>query len=208
MIVLISSGTFYALILMPKVEYLLYTGWGLFLMAKVVLVAAVIVTGSRIRYYFKQEKEQSLTLWLKRDFGLMFGILIIVGIFTYLSPAPSNSPLDWRFYTGKDQRNVTITPNVAGDNQFTVYLTQSTNKPNYKSVSIEILSISHSEIAPIEIPLKLLNQSVSKSDTEIEQFTFSTEGKYLAFPGKWKVKLILIDGSDNETVFEKVMRIY
>ena len=101
MIVLIISGTFYALILMPKIQYLLYTGWGLFLIAKLVLVAAVLITGSRIRHYLKQENELSLIKWLKRDFALMFGILIIVGIFTYLSPAPSNSPLDWRFHLRK-----------------------------------------------------------------------------------------------------------
>ena len=63
-------------------------------------------------------------------------------------------------------------------------------------------------MAPIEIPLRLLNQSVSKYDAAIEQFTFSTEGTYLAFPGKWRVKLILVDGDDNESVSEKVMRIY
>ncbi|QGQ96389.1 hypothetical protein EHS13_16605 [Paenibacillus psychroresistens] len=208
MIVLIISGTFYALILIPKIEYLLYTGWGLFLLAKLVLVAAVMITGSRIRHYLKSENELSLRIWLKRDFTLMFGILIIVGIFTYLSPVPSNSPLDWRFYSRNEQRNITITPNVAGNNQFTVYLTQPIEKPEFKSVSIELLAISHKEIAPIKIPLKLLNQSVSKGDAAIEQFTFSAEGTYLAFPGKWKVKLILVDGDDNEAVSEKVMRIY
>jgi copper transport protein len=208
LIVLISSGTLYALILIPKIQYILYTGWGLFLLTKLVLVAAVIITGSRIRHYLKQENELSLTIWLKRDFTLMLGILIIVGIFTYLSPAPSNSPLDWRFHSGNDLRNITITPNVAGDNQFTVYLTQPIEKPEFKSVSIELVSISHTEIAPIEIPLKILNQSVSKSDVKVEQFTFSAEGTYLAFPGKWRVKLILVDGSDNETVSDKVMRIY
>jgi copper transport protein len=208
MIVLISSGTFYALILMPKIQYLFYTGWGLFLIAKLILVAAVIITGSRIRYYMKQEKELNFTIWLKRDFVLMFGILIIVGIFTYLSPVPSNNPLDWRFKSGNDQRNVSITPNAAGNNQFTVYLTKPKMEISYKSVSIELLSISHSDIAPIEIPLHLLNQSISSNNSQVEQFTFSANGPYLAFPGKWKVKLILVDAEDNKIVYDKVMRIF
>jgi copper transport protein len=207
-VVLIITGTFYALILMRKIEYLFYTDWGLFLLAKLALVAAVIFTGSRIRKYIKQENVQGLIIGLKRDFLLMFGILIIVGIFTYLSPVPSNNPLDWRFTSGKVQRNITITPNTAGKNQFTVYLAQPKLNASFKSVTIELLSLSHSEIAPIEVPLQLLNESVSSENAEIEQFTFSAEGTYLAFPGKWKVKLTLVDGSDNETVSEKVMRIY
>jgi copper transport protein len=205
---LIISGTIYTLILLPKIEYIFYTDWGLFLLSKLVLVIAVIYTGSRIRQYMKQKSINGITAWLKKDFVLVFGILIIVGVFTYLSPIPSNSPLDWRFTQGGEQRNVLITPNMPGNNQFTVYLTQSKERASYKSVTIQLISNSHPEIAPIDVPLHLLNQSESSTNVEVNQFTYSAEGPYLAFPGKWKVKLILLDARDNELIYEKVMRIY
>lgn len=205
---LIISGTGYTLILIPQIQYLVYTGWGLFLIAKLCIVIAIIFTGSRIRKYKRQEKIDSLTAWLKKDFALMFGILIIVGIFTYLSPAPSNSPLNWRFTQGNDQRNISITPNMPGNNQFSVYLTQPKAKASNKFVSLQLYSYSHPDIAPIEIPLDLLNQSTSSFHAEVQQYTYSAEGPYLAFPGKWRVKLIIVDSSDNEQIFERNMRIY
>jgi copper transport protein len=207
-VALVISGTCYALLLIPQIQYLFYTGWGLFLLAKLCLVIAIIFTGSRIRQYLSQGKIEQLRIWLKRDFALMLGILCIVGIFTYLAPAPINSPLDWRFTQGNDQRNVSITPNLPGNNQFSVYLTQPISKANYKSVSIQLHSYNQPDIAPIEIPLRLLNQSVSSSSAEIQQFTYSAEGPFLAFPGKWRVQLILVDLSDNELIYHKNIRVY
>ncbi|QGQ95939.1 hypothetical protein EHS13_14175 [Paenibacillus psychroresistens] len=93
MLLLTVSGTLYTLIILPKIEYLFETQWGILLCTKIGLMLLVFAVGGMLRYYMKRKKSISIKQLVRIDISLMLLILLIVSIFTYLNPLPDNLAL-------------------------------------------------------------------------------------------------------------------
>ncbi|KIL39139.1 hypothetical protein SD70_22190 [Gordoniibacillus kamchatkensis] len=209
--VLAVTGSLLVFRYVPKLTDLVFTGWGLWLLAKLGLVALVVATGAKLRRMMRRrEDDRRLHAWLQADIALMLAIVGVVGIFTYLSPTPQNAPLNWKTQEPGVARTVSITPNVPGaaPNQFAVYITQDNAKPAVKLVQMKLKPLSHPEVAPIEVPLERVETDARKVRPGASLTAFLTEGPYLPFPGKWRVELTVRDANDDERVWTQDMRIF
>ena len=208
LIVLIVSGTLSTLLLLPKINYVLETAWGTFLLIKISLVLTVISIGILIRYSMKNNSYNRLRTLLTADFISMFLIIAIVGVFTYLSPVPANQPLYWSEIRGSLNASVQITPNAPGNNQFSIYSFTPNKELDIKNVELEMTNRDIPEMAPIMIPLQKVTSSDSDAITDIKQYLFTSEGSYLPFSGRWTAKLKIRNTNDDEQIFDKSFRIY
>jgi copper transport protein len=209
-IVLVVTGALSLLFFIPKPAYLLYTSWGIWLLAKMFLVLCVIVTGVLLRRGMRKRPEATPLRLLRLDFALMLLITGIVGIFTFLNPFPANEPLHWHVMGEKIHMTAEISPNAPGTNDFSVqvWLPESSAAP--KRVQLLLTSLDKEGRGPIEVPIAE-GSAVSKQPdlfTGFHRYDYSASGPYLSFPGRWKVQVRVLDAEDNETAYEKEMRLY
>jgi copper transport protein len=201
------TGIAEALLFLPKLSYLFYTGWGALLVAKTVLVLLVIVTGALLRLRIRKGELPRPSL-LKLDAGLMAAIIIIVGLFTYISPLPENEPV--RFHKmGEDMHlSLRVTPNVPGENDFVVkvWLPEAVGQP--KSVTLRLRSEDRSELGPIEVPLQAYEDEEFDAFTGYVKATYESEGPYIPFAGRWLAEIRVLDNNDNELIHTEPFRNY
>ncbi|WP_274364377.1 copper resistance CopC/CopD family protein [Paenibacillus thermotolerans] len=207
LIVLAASGTISTMIFLPRLKYVLYTQWGLLWIAKVSLVGLVIAVGAVLRVWMRRNR-RPLGMMLKADFGLMLLIVGIASIFTYLNPLPVNQPLYWHEMGETIHMTSKITPNAPGENTFSVsvWLPEGAGKP--KAVRLILRYMDDKSVAPIAVPLDVDSANEALYFAEFEQYNFKAEGSYLPFAGDWTVEVRVMDAADNETVYEREIRIY
>ncbi|WP_028393649.1 copper resistance CopC/CopD family protein [Bacillus cihuensis] len=199
-LVLFVTGIASTLIFLPQVHYLLYTTWGIMLLIKVALVLLVIVTGVILRYTMKKAQENAIGKLLKIDFSLMIIILIIVGIFTHLSPMPENKPLVWHEKEKNIEFTTTITPKVPGTNHFMVEASSNEEGVTIKRVELFLKYQDNPDVAPIQVPFSGIKQSMDVQ--------YMVDGQYLPFAGNWLVETRILDSEDNEHVFSQDFIVY
>ncbi len=201
------TGIAETFLFLPKLSYLFYTGWGTLLIAKTILVLLVIATGALLRLRVKKGELPREGL-LKLDAGLMAAIVIIVGLFTYISPLPENEPV--RFHQMGDDMHLSlrVTPNVPGENAFIVkvWLPEEVGQP--KSVTLRLRSEDRSELGPIEVPLQVYEDEEFDAFTGFVKATYESEGPYIPFAGRWLAEVRVLDQNDNERVHTEPFRNY
>ncbi|MEK8132378.1 copper resistance protein CopC [Paenibacillus filicis] len=207
-IVLAVTGTLSTLIFLPDIEYVLETAWGRWLIAKTGLVLLVILTAAVIRYTLKRKKERALGALIRVDAALMTCILVIVGIFTYLTPMPANTPLQWHVMGQKIHMTTQITPNAPGVNRFTVkvWLLEQLGPP--KQVILKLQSPDMPDIAPFEVPLVPAEDASVDEDYGMKRYTYKAQGPYLPYAGRWNIEVRVMDSNDDETVYPNEIRLY
>jgi copper transport protein len=207
-VLLLVSGVLLVFIYLPDVSYVLETGWGQFLMAKTALLLIVIGTALWIRYSYRKGSEGSISALLRMDGVLAALIVVIVGIFTYLSPLPENKPLQWHVMGEKIHMTTQITPNVPGVNEFTVkvWLPEAMGKP--KEVLLKLSEEGMKDVAPIMVPLQSIEDKTAEESYGMARHTYKAKGAYMPFPGHWRVEVRVMDSNDDETVYEQTMRLY
>ncbi|WP_424767243.1 copper resistance D family protein [Paenibacillus sp. sgz302251] len=198
-VALTASGIGMTALLLPSWRYLLYTTWGLMLVAKAVLVVLVAVTGFFLRRRAKRQELPNGKL-LKLDFLLMSVILIIAAIFTYISPVPEGNPLSHHQMGDRLHYTLAITPNAPGPNQvkLKVWLPEQLGAP--ASIQLRLRSDDYPQKKAVEVPLV--------SDYTDEDFTFPgfKETDYFAdevelpYRGAWTAELVIVDQAGEETV--------
>jgi len=207
MIALAASGLVSVWIFLPGPEYLFYTSWGILLLAKTGLAALAVLAGGLIRLRMRRGGMPQGAL-VKADAAVMAAIVVIVGLFTYISPLPANEPLSYH-KMGEDMHlTLRITPNVPGDNTFIVkvWLPEPNGEP--KSVVLRLRSEDRPDAGPIDVPLE------PYEDAEIDNFsgfvksTWRAEGPYLPFAGRWTAEIRVVDAEDNEMVHRRSFRNY
>ena len=207
MAALAASGLVNAWVFLPGPEYLFYTGWGVLLLAKTGLTLLAVLAGGLIRLRLRRGGMPQGAL-LKADAAVMAAIVVIVGLFTYISPLPVNEPV-YAHKMGEDMHlTLRITPNVPGENTFIVkvWLPQPLGEP--KSVALRLRSEDRPDAGPIDVPLERYE------DTEIDNFTgfvkaaYRAKGPYLPFPGRWTAEVRVVDAEDNEKVHREPFRNY
>ncbi|AJY77439.1 copper resistance protein CopC [Paenibacillus beijingensis] len=205
--ILTLSGIGMTLLYMPGLEYLLYTTWGSLLLAKAALVVLVIITGALLRLRMKRKGFPS-GLLLQAD-GLLMGlILIIVGLFTYLSPLPANEPVAYHEMGEQMHLSMRISPNVPGDNEFIVkvWLPQQMGEP--KSVKLLLRSDDNPELGAITVPLRPYTDDEISSFDGFVKTAYRADGPYVPFAGHWTAQVRVLDGNDDERVKDVPFRNY
>jgi copper transport protein len=205
---LIISGIVSVLLFLPDVSYVFYTQWGWLLLGKSALVLLVVITAAFIRRTFRKRQDTRLRRWLALDVSLMFVIVAIVGVFTYLSPLPPNEPLHWHVMGERQHMTVQITPNEPGNNTFIVkvWLPEKMGKP--KQVQLKLFNEDGTDIAPITVPITAYEDQQQGETYGMVRHSYRAEGHYLPFAGRWKVEVRVLDSADDETVYDKTIRLY
>lgn len=209
MILLTLSGTLYTIEIVNKISYLLYTQWGILLIIKVSLVLMVLVIGALLRYYMKKNQASSIKVLVRLDLSLMALIILIVGVFTYLNPLPVNTPLYWHQMGTTVHMTTQITPNVPGNNTFSVqiWMPEDIGKP--KAVQLLLTYVNDNSVSPIEVPIKDLAEEVDDAIYGgFRPYAYTVEGPYLPFPGKWALHLTVQDKNNVETQYDTEMMLY
>ncbi|MDF2960115.1 MAG: ycnJ [Paenibacillus sp.] len=204
------SGIFTVFVFLPDVRYIVETQWGKMLLAKSALVLLVVLTGVTLRIVYRRRAFQKVSYLLRADAVLAFLIACIVGIFTYLTPLPANEPLNWHVMGEKIHMTTQITPNVPGVNEMTVkvWLPEKLGKP--KQVILKLRNAGTPEIAPIEVPLSFTEEANAPYEESygMKKHTYKARGAYLPYPGYWDIEVRVMDSNDDETVYEKQIRLY
>jgi len=201
------TGIAEVLVFLPKLSYLFYTGWGTLLIAKTVLVLLVIITGALLRLRVKKGELPTAGL-LKLDAGLMAAIIVIVGMFTYISPLPANEPVRFHLMGEAMHLSLRVTPNMPGDNDFVVkvWLPETIGEP--KLVTLRLRSEDRPELGPIEVPLELYEDEEFDAFTGYAKATYRADGPYIPFAGRWLAEVRVLDKNDDELVHTEPFRNY
>jgi len=203
------TGILSTLDYLPSLEYLLYTAWGKWLIAKAAVTVLVAVTAFLIRLRLKKGDLPRGGL-LKADVGLLAAIVLCVGVLTYQTPLPANEPLNYH-KMGKDMHvTLRISPNSPGDNRFNlkIWLPESVGQGEPKSVQLRLLPLDKEGMGFIDVPLALYEDEEMDAFPDFKKSTYRAEGPYLPFAGEWKAQIRVTDSEDTERVAETTYRIY
>lgn len=197
-LLLTASGTLMAALLLPSWRYLFYTGWGAMLLAKAALVLLIACAGFLLRKRVKQQKLPSGKL-LKWDGLMMAAVLVLVSIFTYVSPIPDSEPFSYHKMGEKLHYTMKITPNGPGPNRITlkIWLPEQLGAP--ASVRLLLRSVDHPKENPIEAPLQ---SDSGEGDMAFPGFTetdYESSKVDLPTRGAWEAELFIKDKSGAET---------
>jgi copper transport protein len=215
-LVLVVSGLMSTLIFIPQPDYLLFTSWGKLLIVKTALVVGVVLTGFLLRRRLKAAKqsgnlEEQVPMQLIRlDFALMLGIVGIVGIFTFLNPFPANEPIRWHVMGNTVHMTTEVTPGTPGANEFTVQVWLPDKDPAPKHVLLRLTNNDKEDMGAIEVPLveSTISAIPKEAFTGFTRYDYSATGPYLAFPGQWLLEVRVMDAKDNESVYDKTVRLF
>ncbi|MGO4373034.1 copper resistance protein CopC, partial [Paenibacillus sp. MCAF20] len=188
--------------LLPSWRYLLYSNWGWLLMAKALLVLAVVVVGAFLRVRAKR-KEMPRGMLLKLDGILMIAVLLIVGVLTYISPAPDTEPLNYHKMGEELHYTLDITPNGPGPNEVSlkVWLPEELGEP--EAVSLSITSQKRPDKTPIIVNLLPKETNNDSSFPGFKLTEYKASKVELPYPGAWQAELIITD-IDGQTTAETI----
>ncbi|MCD9024184.1 copper resistance CopC/CopD family protein [Cohnella silvisoli] len=207
--VLWVTGVLSTLDFLPSLEYLFYTAWGKWLIAKAAISLLVAITAFMIRLRLKKGDLPHGSL-LKIDVGLLAAIVLSVGVLTYQTPLPANKELNFHRMGTEMHVTLRVTPNTPGDNQFTlkIWLPESIGKGVPKTVQLRLLPLDKEGMGFIDVPIKEYTDEEMDAFPDYKKSTYSAEGPYLPFAGQWKAQIRVTDSEDNEKVVETTYRIY
>lgn len=200
-VALVASGVAMTWLLLPSWLYLIYTDWGIWLLAKALILSLVVVTGAALRYRARR-KEMPRGALLKLDGWLMAAIVVIASIFTYISPQPDSSPLI-HHQMGEDLHyTMKLSPNAPGPNEvsLTVWLPENSGEP--RSIQLSVMSIDRPERKELHIPLVQIKSEGGIAFPGFDEYRFTGDELTLPHRGEWKAKLVMIDGLGAELVRE------
>lgn len=208
-LVLWVTGILSTLDFLPSVEYLKYTAWGKWLIAKAILTLLVGVTAFFIRRRLKKGELPQGKL-LKADVGLLSAIVISVGVLTYQTPLPANEQLNFHQMGTEMHVTLRVTPNTPGDNQFNlkIWLPEQIGEGVPKTVLLRMLPLDKEGMGFIDVPLEVYADEEMDAFPDFKKSTYKAKGPYLPFAGEWKAQIRVTDSEDTERVVETTYRIY
>ncbi|MCU9614946.1 copper resistance protein CopC/CopD [Caldibacillus lycopersici] len=199
-LLLIVTGISSTYLFLPKLDYLLYTDWGIMLICKVAIVLFVIIAGGILRYFMKKKKESSIGTMLAIDFSFMIIITGIVGVFTHYSPVPQNEPLAWSEQDEAIEFTTSILPKIPGNNHFMVVADAKAEGIEIKRIALNLTFVNNPDIAPIQVPFE--------ERAPAKHVEYMIDGQYLPFAGKWTAEVRILDSEDNEYVYHEDFVVY
>ncbi len=208
-LVLWATGILSTLNFLPSLEYLFYTPWGAWLIAKAAISLLVAATAFLIRLRLKKGDLPRGSL-LKVDVGLLAAIVLSVGVLTYQSPLPANNPLNYHKMGTEMHVTLRVSPNSPGENQFNVkiWLPEAVGKGVPKAVQLRMLPLDKEGLGFIDVPLEAYTDEEMDGYPDFAKTTYRAEGPFLPFAGLWKAQVRVTDSEDNERVVETTYRVY
>ncbi|MDN4072080.1 copper resistance CopC/CopD family protein [Fictibacillus terranigra] len=201
--VLIVTGVPYSLLLLPRISYIWDTAWGIFLSLKAVAVVLILITGAFLRFYLnKRNGQASVSTLLKIDLSLMAAVLIIVAVFTQLSPNPENEALNWKERKNGVRLEIHTSVLQPGANRFNVKTVTKKGEPVIEKAELQFQSLDQPSVPKIIVPLKREKGSDSRHSS------YGKTGAYPPFPGKWRITIRVIDADVDEISVSKDIKIY
>jgi copper transport protein len=203
------TGILSTLLCLPSLTYLFYTNWGTWLIAKAAISVLIAMTAFFIRLRLKKG-DLPHGYQLKVDIGLLCAIILTVGVLTYQTPLPANTPLNYH-QMGTDMHvTLRVTPNAPGNNQFTlkIWLPSSVGEGAAKNVQLRLLPKDKKDVGFINVPLTPYTDEEQDAFPNFVKSTYSAEGPYLPFAGEWTAQIRVTDAEDTEYVKETTFRIY
>ncbi len=198
---LVISGAGMTWLMLPSWLYLIYTAWGKWLLAKSFLVLMVMVVGAFLRKRARRSELPNGYL-LKLDGLLMLGIIVIVGVFTYISPVPHSEPLHHHEMGEELHYTIAVSPNAPGPNDvtFKVWLPSELGVPAEATVSLIRQNTTGTE--PIKVALKEVPAAMEESFPGFVETNYRAEGVQLGKPGEWIAELTIVDKNGGKTTRE------
>jgi len=193
------SGIIMTVLLIPSWTYLLYTSWGVMLLIKTALVIVVTVTGYSLRRLIRNGKLPSGSL-LKLDGILMAAIVVIVSVFTYLSPEPHTEPLNYHHMGEELHYTLILTPNGPGPNEAVVKVWLPEELGDPADVKLSLKAADRPRKAPIEVELSAFQAEQSFEFPGFTESNYRSSEITLPFPGPWTAELVIVDSSGMESV--------
>lgn len=208
-VVLAISGFLLTLLMLPGPAYLLYSSWGIALLVKVGAVLLIIPVAGMIRRQMKRRGVPAGKL-VATDFSLALVIVVLAAVLSGLNPVPTNKPLHWHVMGADIHMTAQIAPNEPGMNRFAVkvWLPEEDGEP--EQVALQLIPLlGEEDPAPIDIPL-VPSEDLGEMDffPDFERYDYAGEGVYLAFPGKWQVRVMVTAPGGKPYVFTEEMRVY
>lgn len=197
-LLLTASGIAMTVLLLPSWRYLLFTSWGLMLLAKAGLVLFIAGIGFLLHRRAKQRELPSGKL-LKLDGLLMSVVLLIVSVFTYLSPAPETEPLSYHKMGENLHFTLNITPNGPGPNRvkLKVWLPEQLGTP--ASVQLQLRADDHPQRVSIKVPLQSSSRDDDISYPGFRETDYKSDQFDLPTRGAWTAEVLIVDQSGLET---------
>lgn len=208
MAVLILSGIGLVLLFLPSLSYLTYTLWGTLLLVKISLLLLVLLTGFLLRRRVKRSDLPNGKL-LRLDVTLMAVILVIVGVFTFLTPIPANEPLYHHKMGDTMHLTLEISPNQAGRNEADIRVWLPEQQVPVR-VELMLYSEDSEGLAPIVVQPKLVQDDKSDPYESFPGFTMTSYEAEVRIPspGKWRAELIIVDEAGVKTTETVLFRNY
>ncbi|QAY66643.1 CopD family protein [Paenibacillus protaetiae] len=207
MAALVVTGVGISIILLPGWSSLFYTNWGRLLTAKTVLVLAVLVVGALLRSRARKRQMPRKAL-LAADTSLMGAIIIIVGLFTYMTPVPTGEAVAFHQMGETMHYTFNLTPNTVGDNKATlkVWLPEALGAP--ASVKLIIRSADSKPGKTMNIPLAPFDDKSYESFEGFTRTSYESERFSIADPGNWVAEIEITSPAGEVTVKDIPFRNY
>ncbi|BBI32176.1 copper resistance CopC/CopD family protein [Cohnella abietis] len=208
-VVLWVTGILSTLSFLPSLDYLYYTPWGTWLLAKAVLTVLVGITAFLIRLRLRKGDLPRGSL-IKIDVSLLAAIVLCVGVLTYQTPLPANKELNYHKMGTEMHVTLKISPNTPGDNQFSlkIWLPVQKGEGIPKKVQLRMLPVDKEGVGFIDVPLEPYEDTEMDAFPDYTKSTYKTQGPYIPFAGQWKAQIRVTDSEDTERVEETTYRIY
>src|SRR5690606_3195974 len=207
--VLAASGFLMTWLMLPGFRYVLYSVWGTALLVKLAAVLLVLPVAGAIRWQMKRRGIPSGRL-VAADFGLAVAVVAIAAVLSGLNPVPANKPLHWHVMGEDIHMTAQISPNAPGSNRFMVKVWLPENEGGPERVQLQLIPrIGGDEPAPIDVPLAPA-EDLGERDffPGFNRYDYAGEGIYLAFPGEWRVRVMVTAPDGQSYSFTHGMRIY
>lgn len=202
--VLSVTGAAMAWLLLPDWTALWRGSWGRWLLAKSALVLIVIAIGFALRRRARRG-ELPRSVLLKLDGAVMSAILIIVAVFTTISPTPPNDPVNYHRMGTDIHYTLRIEPNTSGPNdiQLQIWLPEDDGKP--ADVAMELVPDKAADSAVhINLESRLAGSEIPFPG--YTEFRFVAKDAELTGAGNWLARMTvrLADGTElvRETPFK------
>lgn len=201
------TGILSTLAFLPSLTYLKYTLWAKWLFAKIVLSLLVAVTALLIRLRLRKGDLPRGAL-LKTDVGLLAALVLVVGVLTYQTPLPKNEELHFHQMGTDLHITLRITPNIPGDNAFTlkVWLPEDQDEP--KQVQLRLLPLDRKDVGYVDVPLEAYEDEEFDGFPGFAKYTYRAQGPYLPFADEWQAQMLVTDGNGELLERETSFRIY